>query len=403
MRRNLLQMSLMLVIGLAMVSCSTYKSYSYTSRSASIRQLTMSSQAPDAEVQVDFTKKVTATSQAYDSKYDAIEDALYQCITKYGVDVVVDPIYKFEFNDKYVVTVTGFAGMFKTADDYIDVESMKNVSMDDVVKFKMLTDPSFAKYYYEAQKPVSGNVTNYYLNDASSAQPVRTKASASTAAPALAPLALPTTNETKKKVSRKDAQGYEFTLKNSAIYGPTDKFICSLEFGYISKRGKIDGEKQAFFVGGDKKYTPGFRFGLGINPTFKYGLGFKTGLYMDYVHESSKNGHDIAFNIPLQVSYRYEFVKNLSAFIYLGPVLDLEIWKAFDIRVRSDYFDYDDYHSDLYNPDDFLDVQFGIGAGIQYKRLRFTIGGEFGMRNWGDDGKKAYRQKPIEVGLSIML
>ncbi len=386
-------MSLMLVIGLAMVSCSTYKSYSYTSRSASIRQLTMSSQAPDAEVQVDFTKKVTATSQAYDSKYDAIEDALYQCITKYGVDVVVDPIYKFEFNDKYVVTVTGFAGTFKTAEDGIDVESMKNVSMDDVVKFKMLTDPSFAKYYYEAQKPVSGNVTNYYLNDASSAQPVRTKASASVSEPAsdLAPLALPTSNET-KKVS-KDDQSHEFSMKNSAIYGPSDKFICSLEFGYISKRGKIDGNKYSYLGGVKDKTTPGFRFGLGINPTFKYGLGFKTGLYMDYIHESSINGHDIAFNIPLQVSYRYEFVKNLSAFIYLGPVLDMEVWNSYD---------YGKYHShsDLYDPDDFLDVQLGIGMGIQYKRLRFTVGGEFGMVKHDND---ANRQKPIMASLSIML
>ncbi len=377
-------MSLMLVIGLAMISCSTYKSYSYTSRSASIRQLTMSSQAPNAEVQVDFTKKVTATSQAYASKYDAIEDALYQCITKYGVDVVVDPIYKFEFNDTYVVTVTGFAGTFKTAEDGIDVESMKNVSMDDVVKFKMLTDPSFAKYYYEAQKPVSGNVTNYYLKDAQ-VQPVKTKASAATSAPALAPLALPTSNDTKKKVSRKNAQGYEFTLKNSAIYGPTDKFICSLEFGYISKSWKRDGDKYAF-LGGDKKYTPGFRFGLGINPTFKYGLGFKTGLYMDYVHYSDRDDHDIAFNIPLQVSYRYEFVKNLSAFIYLGPALDLEFW-------RDGYGIYDD--------ENLVDLQFGIGAGIQYKRLRFTVGGEFGMIK--NDWSKANRQKPIMVGLSIML
>lgn len=384
MRRKFLQMSLMLVIGLAMVSCSTYKSYSYTSRSASIRQLTMSSQAPNAEVQVDFTKKVTATSQAYASKYDAIEDALYQCITKYGVDVVVDPIYKFEFNDTYVVTVTGFAGTFKTAEDGIDVESMKNVSMDDVVKFKMLTDPSFAKYYYEAQKPVSGNVTNYYLKDAQ-VQPVKTKASAATSAPALAPLALPTSNDTKKKVSRKNAQGYEFTLKNSAIYGPTDKFTCSLEFGYISKSWKYEGDKYAF-LGGDKKYTPGFRFGLGINPTFKYGLGFKTGLYMDYVHYSDRDDHDIAFNIPLQVSYRYEFVKNLSAFIYLGPALDLEFW-------RDGYGIYDD--------ENLVDLQFGIGAGIQYKRLRFTVGGEFGMIK--NDRSKANRQKPIMVGLSIML
>lgn len=384
MRRKFLQMSLMLVIGLAMVSCSTYKSYSYTSRSASIRQLTMSSQAPNAEVQVDFTKKVTATSQAYASKYDAIEDALYQCITKYGVDVVVDPIYKFEFNDTYVVTVTGFAGTFKTAEDGIDVESMKNVSMDDVVKFKMLTDPSFAKYYYEAQKPVSGNVTNYYLKDAQ-VQPVKTKASAATSAPALAPLTLPTSNDTKKKVSRKNAQGYEFTLKNSAIYGPTDKFTCSLEFGYISKSWKYEGDKYAF-LGGDKKYTPGFRFGLGINPTFKYGLGFKTGLYMDYVHYADRDNHDIAFNIPLQVSYRYEFVKNLSAFIYLGPAFDFEVWNS---------------STDLYEPEDFFDLQFGIGAGIQYKRLRFTVGGEFGMIK--DDRNDANRQKPIMVGLSIML
>ena len=172
-----------------------------------------------------------------------------------------------------------------------------------------------------------------------------------------------------------------------------------MEFAYISKNTSYNGTKYSLIGRKDPAYTPGFRFGLLINPTFKYGLGFKTGIYMDFVHEyDSKSGssndrlNDIAFNVPLQVSFRYEMARKFSLLLYTGPHLDFELWNQ---RGESDR---------IYEAEDCFDLQWGIGGGFQYSHMRLTVGGEFGMINQTPNGgtPKTLRNKPVVLSLSIM-
>lgn len=152
-------------LSMFMTSCTTY---SYTSRSTSINQNAMNSKSLGAEVDVDFSRKVTATSEAQVLKIDAINEAQYRCITENNIDVVVDPIYKIEFNmfqkKAYKATVVGYAGTYKQVPTGIDAVVEKNYKVEDIEKYKLITDPSFYKYYYQKDPVQGGDVTNYYIN-----------------------------------------------------------------------------------------------------------------------------------------------------------------------------------------------------------------------------------------------
>lgn len=165
------------LLSLLMTGCTTY---SYTSRSTSIHPNTISSKSLGAEVVVDFSRRVTATSDAQVLKIDAINDAQYKCIQANNIDVIVDPIYKFEFNmfqkRAYKVTVTGFAGTYKQAKVGVDEVVEKQYNIEDIEKYKLLTDPSFYQYYYQKDPVQGGDVTNYFINsNGNGGAPVVTK------------------------------------------------------------------------------------------------------------------------------------------------------------------------------------------------------------------------------------
>ena len=164
------------VIGLMMNSCTTY---SYTSRSTSVRLNTMQSENLGAEVDVDFSRKVTGSSDAQVLKIDAINEAQYKCINENNIDVIVDPIYKIEFNmfqkRAYKATVVGYAGMYKQVKTGVDAVVEKNYKVEDIEKYKLITDPTFYQYYYQKDPVQGGDVTNYYINSNSSSTPAVTK------------------------------------------------------------------------------------------------------------------------------------------------------------------------------------------------------------------------------------
>lgn len=164
------------LLGFIMSSCTTY---SYTSRSTSIRQNEMSSRSLGAEINVDFSRRVTATSDPQILKADAINEAQYKCINENNIDVVVDPIYKVEFNmfhkKAYKATVVGYAGTYKQVPTGVDAVVEKNYKVEDIEKYKLINDPTFYQYYYQKGPVQGGDVTNYFINSNGGA-PVMTKA-----------------------------------------------------------------------------------------------------------------------------------------------------------------------------------------------------------------------------------
>ena len=152
-------MILPLIMAFVLTGCSTFQ---YSSRSVDVRNRAIGTKDAVAEIVVDYDRSVTATSDYQMTKSEAIKEAEYLCIVNNNIDLVVDPIVKIEFSPfqlkkKYRATITGFAGVYKAAPAGID--AVKEYKMEEVEKYKLLTDPDFPQHYYN-----KGTGDNFYIN-----------------------------------------------------------------------------------------------------------------------------------------------------------------------------------------------------------------------------------------------
>lgn len=162
-----------LLMAFVLTGCSTYQ---YSSRSVGVDNRNVGAKETAAELIVDYNRSVTATSDYQMSKQEAIKEAEYLCITQNNIDVLVDPIFKIEYTPlelkkKYRATVTGYAGTYVIA--AAGVDAVKDYKIEEIEKYKLLTDPDFSKYYYN-----KGIGDSYYINSSASQM---TKAGASLA------------------------------------------------------------------------------------------------------------------------------------------------------------------------------------------------------------------------------
>lgn len=169
--------ALPLLLALVLTGCSTYQ---YSARTVGVNRKNVHTKPMAVEVVPDYGRKVTASSDYQMTKNDAIAEAEYRCITESNIDVVVDPIIKVEraplLQKKYRATITGYAGTYKEAK--AGVEAVIEYNKEDIEKYKLLSDPDFAKYYYS-----KGAGDTYYINSEVSA----TKQKQSLASLAFAP------------------------------------------------------------------------------------------------------------------------------------------------------------------------------------------------------------------------
>lgn len=152
-----------LLLGVLFTSCTTYQ---YTARHTSIYPKAIDTKDQRASIDVNYSRKVTATSNYQLTRKDAIAEAEFLCIQNENIDVVVDPIFKIEYHPakmkkQYRATIIGFAGTYKSEPNAFD--ESKTFTIEDIEKFKLLYDPSFMPYYYQQFLPAGGDVYNYYI------------------------------------------------------------------------------------------------------------------------------------------------------------------------------------------------------------------------------------------------
>lgn len=204
---------------------------------------------------------------------------------------------------------------------------------------------------------------------------------------------------------------------------PSDNYAIGLTVGYVSKQFQYNGDKWGygkFFLGEGNRtdYTPALQLGITYNPTFKYGIGIRTGVFLEYARDVFSQSYDndiysgelndLVLSMPAQLSYRYEIIKNLSVMLYTGPVIDFgmvlnaKIKFGAESETLENRYQYKDFGLDndekKYSG---FDCQWGIGAGVQWSRLRLDIGGSFGMVNRiSVANPKVMTNKPVYVTLT---
>ncbi|MBQ9439795.1 MAG: outer membrane beta-barrel protein [Paludibacteraceae bacterium] len=197
-------------------------------------------------------------------------------------------------------------------------------------------------------------------------------------------------------------------------FEPTEKRDFGFTFAWITKQYKYDGNKYAFLTGKENKFSHGLRVGFVANPTFKYGLGFRTGLNVEYCYakttriendemwhneEFDMYLHDFALSVPLQPSFRMEVAKDFQILIYTGPVFDFEVCQL--TRIHGETLD--DYYKDADDKWDGFNCLWGVGGGIQYKCVRVDAGTEFGLVKKKDMLGDTFKwNKPVYVALSFL-
>lgn len=139
-------------------SCSTYK---YTARQISVDKQNITLSPTIVDVEVDYTKRVAATSHLCKTQSEAVQEAQYLAITNNNIDIVVDLMYKIEKRGmKYRASVTGFAGYYKNSRTlYEDIKLLEDIKTEDVEKYIILHNNEAIKYLN-----TKGDVVNIYHN-----------------------------------------------------------------------------------------------------------------------------------------------------------------------------------------------------------------------------------------------
>lgn len=146
-------------------SCSSTQS-AYTSRLQDVDRNSVTAEKKTAELDVDLSKRINAKSSWQLSKQQAMKEAEYLALQQSGADVIVDPLYRITtspmFNSKdgakwylvnYKAEVTGFGGKYKALKtDKELIDEFKDVSLEDVEKYKLATDRNFAYEYFKAKQ-----------------------------------------------------------------------------------------------------------------------------------------------------------------------------------------------------------------------------------------------------------
>lgn len=167
----------------------------------------------------------------------------------------------------------------------------------------------------------------------------------------------------------------------------------------------------------DRRYdrwvdVPIYQLGYIFQPEFKYGLGVKTGVNLEF---GGMPGYtfsvlDIGMNFPLQCSYRYEWFKGFSTLIYTGPIFDFGMVLKTKLHAQPYSDAYNFYSDGGYKGFNCL---WGFGIAAQYNGWRFTFDGSVGMVykymgeiNWGSQYSfgpvERYIHKPITLSIAYM-
>lgn len=134
---------------LMLSSCATVQ---YTSRQVDVNRSNIASEQQVTQLEVDWNHQVTATSNYQPTRQEAAKEAEFLCLQEENIDVVVDPIFKFQYEPlrtlgRWKATVVGYAGKYRDTLT-TGVEAAQKYEMEDIEKYKMLTDPNFPQYYY---------------------------------------------------------------------------------------------------------------------------------------------------------------------------------------------------------------------------------------------------------------
>jgi hypothetical protein len=146
-------------------------------------------------------------------------------------------------------------------------------------------------------------------------------------------------------------------------------------------------------------YFNGARIGATYNYDLKNNFSLLTGVLYSVVYSDKKQGYPNSkfvnyitlghfLDIPLQVMYNLPLSKTFKMFAFAGPNINIGLFQKQDITSTQTYLATDPlyvqpktidfYKESLLNR---LNLQIGVGGGVQWKNYQLKSGYDFGINN----------------------
>lgn len=142
----------LILLSLVLITASSCSTYQYTARQVNVDRQNIANRKQSVDIEIDYNKTVTATSDYQVSKEAALKEAEFKCLKENKIDVIIDPIveYKinhFKLNNRVKATIIGFAGTYKK-ETPVNIDATKEYTREEIENYKLLTDPEFPQYLY---------------------------------------------------------------------------------------------------------------------------------------------------------------------------------------------------------------------------------------------------------------
>lgn len=138
------KINFLIIVAISILATSCSKNY-YSHRSVNVERKDFMVTPVVADINVDFTKKISATSTKQKTINAAKDMAYYKAVTENNIDVLVDPIYNIEQTDKILfwggkvtASISGFGAKYTNTRKLNEVVKDYNIDANAVENFKKL-------------------------------------------------------------------------------------------------------------------------------------------------------------------------------------------------------------------------------------------------------------------------
>lgn len=197
------------------------------------------------------------------------------------------------------------------------------------------------------------------------------------------------------------------------LLGTTAFAQVSVGAGYVNSTMKttVGGNSSnlpynGFYVGGDYTIAEGVGFGVSVGAYYSYltaTSSASTSIFGINIGASSKV-EEMYLDVPVNFNYSVDLTPSMRGFVYAGPAFSFGLSSTTQINASVGGYSGGSGKQDLYADGNYgrFDILLGGGVGLDFGRLRFTVGYDLGMLNRVSSDNYTQKRNVLHAGIGFL-
>ncbi len=161
-----------------------------------------------------------------------------------------------------------------------------------------------------------------------------------------------------------------------------------------------------FYVGGDYTIAEGVGYGVSVGAYYSYltaTSSASTSIFGINIGASSKV-EEMYLDVPVHFNYSVDLSPSMRGFIYAGPAFSFGLSSTTQVSGSVGTIGGNSGKRDNYADSDYgrFDILLGGGAGIDFGKLRFTVGYDLGMLNRVNTDNFTQKRNVLHAGIGFV-